>query len=90
MDRSRIPRRVLARRVGEEESERGRSLPTDDCETASAWKTDPDFSNALIMALEAGELKLLRDYVVSSRPVPQVDAFVAGKSDRCVLSSLSC
>jgi hypothetical protein len=69
----------LGRKQEKDEGARGAALCAYDRESADAWKSDQEFSNALYMAYVAGDLKLLRDYIAAGKTVPEEHAFVAGK-----------
>jgi hypothetical protein len=50
-----------------------------DEQVGSAWKADPEFGNALKLAITIGVTKPLRDYVKAGKPVPQEHVSVAGE-----------
>jgi hypothetical protein len=62
---------VLGRRLGKDKGERSAAHRAYDRKSAGAWKADPEFGDALNLAIEIGVTKPLRDYVASGKPIPK-------------------
>ena len=65
---------ALAQRHTDETHELAAAHAAYDAETASAWRTeDPEFGNALHLAFMLGDIKPLKQYLCSEKPLTRVN-----------------
>ena len=61
---------AIARRLTDESEERGATHAAYDTETAAAWrKEDPEFGNLLWLAVMLGDVRPLKEYLCSEKPL---------------------
>lgn len=76
---------ALARRRMEENKDLAAAYRESDAETASAWREDPEFSNALHLAVLLGDTKPLKNYLCSEKPLSSTNrSALAGYIDLLV------